>query len=148
MAPQGDLWRRAVEYWKTLPSDPGARYAKEATLDVSEIVPLTTWGTSPEDVVPITGTVPDPGSAPTEEKRASMQRALNYMGLAPGTRMADVRDRPGVRRLVHERPDRGPARGRRGREGPQGRGRGARDDRPRLRLGEAPGRGGGVSRTC
>ena len=90
MAPKGDLWRRAVEYWKTLPSDPGARYAKEATLDVSEIVPLTTWGTSPEDVVPITGTVPDPGSAPTEEKRASMQRALDYMGLAPGTRMADV----------------------------------------------------------
>ena len=90
MAPKGDLWRRAVEYWKTLPSDPGARYAKEATLDVSEIVPLTTWGTSPEDVVPITGTVPDPCSAPTEEKRASMQRALDYMGLAPGTRMADV----------------------------------------------------------
>ena len=90
MAPKGDLWRRAVEYWKTLPSDPGARYAKEATLDVSEIVPLTTWGTSPEDVVPITGTVPDPCSAPTEEKRASMRRALDYMGLAPGTRMADV----------------------------------------------------------
>ena len=90
MAPKGDLWRRAVEYWKTLPSDPGARYAKEATLDVSEIVPLTTWGTSPEDVVPITGTVPDPRSAPTEEKRASMRRALDYMGLAPGTRMTDV----------------------------------------------------------
>ena len=90
MAPKGDLWRRAVEYWKTLPSDPGARYAKEATLDVSEIVPLTTWGTSPEDVVPITGTVPDPCSAPTEEKRASMRRALDYMGLAPGTRMTDV----------------------------------------------------------
>ena len=90
MAPQGDLWRRAVEYWKTLPSDPGARYAKEATLDISEIVPLTTWGTSPEDVVPITGTVPDPESAATAERRASMQRALDYMGLAPGTRMADV----------------------------------------------------------
>ena len=90
MAPKGDLLRRAVEHWRTLPSDPGARYAKEATLDVSEIVPLTTWGTSPEDVAPITGTVPDPKDAPTGEKRASMQRALDYMGLAPGTRMADV----------------------------------------------------------
>ena len=90
MAPKGDLWRRAVAHWKTLPSDPGARYAKEAVLDVSEIVPLTTWGTSPEDVVPITGTVPDPKDAPTGEKRASMQRALDYMGLAPGTRMTDV----------------------------------------------------------
>ena len=90
MAPKDDLWRRAVAHWKTLPSDPGARYAKEAVLDVSEIVPLTTWGTSPEDVVPITGTVPDPRDAPTGEKRASMRRALNYMGLAPGTRMADV----------------------------------------------------------
>ena len=77
-------------HWRTLPSDPGARYAKEVTLDVSEIVPLTTWGTSPEDVVPITGAVPDPQSAPTEEKRASMRRALDYMGLAPGTHMTDV----------------------------------------------------------
>ena len=90
MAPKGELWRQAVEHWRTLPSDPEARYAKEITLDVSEIVPLTTWGTSPEDVVPITGAVPDPRSAPTEEKRASMQRALDYMGLAPGTHMTDV----------------------------------------------------------
>ena len=90
MAPKGGLWRRAVAHWKTLPSDPDARYAKEVVLDVSEIVPLTTWGTSPEDVVPITGAVPDPKDAPTGEKRASMQRALDYMGLAPGTRMADV----------------------------------------------------------
>ena len=90
LAPGGDLWRRAVEHWRTLPSDAQARYAKEITLDVSEIVPLTTWGTSPEDVVPITGAVPDPGNAPTEEKRTSMQRALDYMGLAPGTRMTEV----------------------------------------------------------
>ena len=90
MAPKGDLWRRAVGHWRTLPSDPEARYAKEVALDVSEIVPLTTWGTSPEDVVPITGAVPDPDSAPSEEKRASMQRALDYMGLSPGTNMADV----------------------------------------------------------
>ena len=142
MAPKGDLQHRAVAHWKTLPSDPGARYAKEVTLDISEIVPLTTWGTSPEDVVPITGAVPDPKDAPTVEKRASMQRALDYMGLAPGDAHDRRGDRPGVRRLVHQRPDRGSARGRRGRQGPQGRGRRARDDRPRLRPGEAPGRGG------
>ena len=141
MAPTGDLWRRAVEHWRTLPSDPEARYAKEVTLDVSEIVPLTTWGTSPEDVVPITGAVPDPRGAPTEEKRASMQRALDYMGLAPGTSMTDVADRSGVRRLVHQRPDRGPARGRGGGQGPPGGGRGAGDDRAGLWAGEATGRG-------
>ena len=130
MAPKGDLWRRAVAHWKTLPSDPDARYAREAVLDVSEIVPLTTWGTSPEDVVPITGAVPDPKDAPTGEKRASMQRALDYMGLAPGTRMADVAiDRVFVGSCTNGRIE-GSARGRGGREGPQGRGRGPGDDRP------------------
>lgn len=90
MSPKGDQWERAVAYWRTLPSDPGARYAKEITLDVSKIVPLTTWGTSPEDVVPITGTVPDPNEAAGDEKRIGMQRALDYMGLVPGTKMSDI----------------------------------------------------------
>ena len=57
---------------------------------MSEIVPLTTWGTSPEDVVPITGTVPDPEATPSEAKRGAMMRALQYMGLVPGTRMTDI----------------------------------------------------------
>jgi 3-isopropylmalate dehydratase large subunit len=90
MAPKGVLWDKAVAYWKTLPSDRGARYDKEVTLDVSEIVPLTTWGTSPEDVVPITGVVPDPKTAASAAKRESMERALAYMGLTPGTRMTDI----------------------------------------------------------
>ncbi|MCG8544663.1 MAG: 3-isopropylmalate dehydratase large subunit, partial [Alphaproteobacteria bacterium] len=90
MAPKGEMWDKAVEYWKTLPSDPGAKYSKEVSLSVSEIVPLTTWGTSPEDVIAITGAVPDPKDAPDEAKRAAMQNALEYMGLTPGTKMADV----------------------------------------------------------
>ena len=90
MAPQGEMWDQAVEYWKSLPSDPGATYSKEVSLSVSEIVPLTTWGTSPEDVIEITGDVPDPKDAPDEAKRAAMQNALEYMGLTPGTKMADV----------------------------------------------------------
>jgi 3-isopropylmalate dehydratase large subunit len=90
MAPKGADWDKALAYWKTLPSDKGARYDKEVTLDVSEIVPQVTWGTSPEDVAPITGVVPDPKNAASEEKRASMKRALDYMGLAPGTKLTDV----------------------------------------------------------
>jgi len=90
MAPKGELWDQAVAYWKTLPTDLGAQYDTEMTLDVSEIVPQITWGTSPEDVMPITGTVPDPKTEPNNDKRDSMQRALDYMGLTAGTKMTDV----------------------------------------------------------
>lgn len=90
MAPKGAEWDAAMAYWKTLPSDPGARYDSEMTLDVSEIVPQTTWGTSPEDVVSITGVVPDPKDAANAEKRASMQQALDYMGLTPGSPISDI----------------------------------------------------------
>jgi 3-isopropylmalate/(R)-2-methylmalate dehydratase large subunit len=90
MAPKGELWDAAVAYWKTLPTDPGAQYDTEMTLDVSEIVPQITWGTSPEDVMPITGTVPDPKTEPNNDKRDSMQRALDYMGLTAGIKMTDV----------------------------------------------------------
>jgi 3-isopropylmalate/(R)-2-methylmalate dehydratase large subunit len=90
MAPKGAMWDQAVEYWKTLKSDEGAVYDKEVVIDVAKIVPQVTWGTSPEDVVPITGSVPDPKNAPSEAKRTSMKRALDYMGLIPGTRMQDV----------------------------------------------------------
>ena len=89
-APKGEAWDQAVEYWRSLASDPGATYDTEVTLDVSEIVPLTTWGTSPEDVIPVTGNVPDPTDADSPEKRAAMQRALDYMGLTAGMPMADV----------------------------------------------------------
>ena len=90
MAPQGAQWDAAVAYWRTLKSDDGAAYDREVRIDAADIAPQVTWGTSPEDVVPITGVVPDPQEAPTEAKRAAMRRSLDYMGLAPGTRMADV----------------------------------------------------------
>jgi 3-isopropylmalate/(R)-2-methylmalate dehydratase large subunit len=91
MAPKAGQWEAAVAYWKTLPSDSGARYDAEVTLEAAEIVPQVTWGTSPEDVVPITGRVPDPAAAPDEDKRHAMQRALDYMGLSAGTPMQEVR---------------------------------------------------------
>jgi len=89
-APRGALWQRAVDYWLTLPSDAGATYDEAIRFDASEVVPMVTWGTSPEDVIPINATVPDPASATSEEKRSSMEAALTYMGLAPGQRVTDV----------------------------------------------------------
>ena len=90
MAPRGAQWDAAVAYWRTLQSDDGAVYDREVRIDAADIAPQVTWGTSPEDVVPITGAVPDPQDAPTEAKRAAMRRSLDYMGLTPGTRMTDV----------------------------------------------------------
>ncbi len=90
MAPKGEMWDKAVAYWKTLKSDEGAVYDKEVVIDVPKIAPQVTWGTSPEDVVAITDTVPDPKDAPSDAKRSSMKRALDYMGLTPGTRMQDI----------------------------------------------------------
>ncbi|PKP87618.1 MAG: 3-isopropylmalate dehydratase large subunit, partial [Alphaproteobacteria bacterium HGW-Alphaproteobacteria-16] len=90
MAPSGKQWDDAVAWWKTLPTDPGATYDRVVTLDGSAISPSLTWGTSPEDVVPITGTVPDPDSFADPAKRVAAQRSLDYMGLTPGTRMQDI----------------------------------------------------------
>ncbi len=89
-SPKGGAWEQALAYWKTLPSDEGAVYDKEVTLDISNLVPQVTWGNSPQDVVPITGIVPDPKDGETQHQRESMQRALDYMGLRAGTRMQDV----------------------------------------------------------
>lgn len=89
-APKGADWDAAVAYWKTLPSDPGATYDTEVTLDVTDIDPQVTWGTSPEDVVPITGVVPDPKDERDTGKAESIQRALEYMGLQAGTKMTDI----------------------------------------------------------
>ncbi|MBO87978.1 MAG: 3-isopropylmalate dehydratase large subunit [Rickettsiales bacterium] len=89
-APEGADWDAAVAYWKTLPSDQGATYDTEVILDVSEIEPQVTWGTSPEDVVPISGVVPNPKDAPNEDKAAAIKRSNDYMGLKPGTRMTDI----------------------------------------------------------
>ena len=90
MAPKAGAWEQAVAYWKTLPSDAGAAYDKEVTVAAGEIEPHVTWGTSPQDVLPITGHVPDPADAPDEASRAAMARSLEYMGLAPGTPLSEV----------------------------------------------------------
>lgn len=90
-APQGAMWERAVEYWRTLVSDPDAAFDAEVEIDAATIEPQVTWGTSPEMVVPVTGRVPDPAGAPSAVKRADWERALNYMGLAPHTPMTEIR---------------------------------------------------------
>jgi 3-isopropylmalate/(R)-2-methylmalate dehydratase large subunit len=90
MAPRGAAWDQAVDYWRTLASDPGARYDRSVVLHGTDIAPSLTWGTSPEDVVPITGAVPDPDSFEDPAKRVAAQKSLDYMGLAAGTRMQDV----------------------------------------------------------
>jgi 3-isopropylmalate/(R)-2-methylmalate dehydratase large subunit len=90
MAPQGENWDRAVTYWRTLPSDPGAAYDVEITIRAEDIPPLVTWGTSPQDVLPITATVPDPAQESDPAKKAAMERALDYMGLTPGEKLEDV----------------------------------------------------------
>ncbi len=90
MVPKAGAWEQAVAYWRTLPSDRGAIYDKEVVLRTADIAPQVTWGTSPEDVLPITGAVPDPASAADDSKRRSMERALDYMGLKPGTPLREV----------------------------------------------------------
>jgi 3-isopropylmalate/(R)-2-methylmalate dehydratase large subunit len=90
MAPKGADWDAAVAYWRTLHSDPGARFDKSVSIDASAIEPSVTWGTSPEDVVPIGATVPAPESFADPAKRAAAARSLEYMGLTPGTRMTEI----------------------------------------------------------
>jgi len=90
MAPEGEAWDRAVAWWRTLPSDPGAVYDRTVLIDAADIAPSLTWGTSPEDVVPITGIVPEPDSFADPSKREAARKSLDYMGLTPGTAMCDV----------------------------------------------------------
>ena len=89
-APQGEYFDRAVEWWKTLPTDEGAVFDKEVFLDAAEIVPMVSWGTSPEDVLPITGVVPDPEEAADEARRAQLRRMVEYMGLTPGQKLTEL----------------------------------------------------------
>ena len=89
-APKGEAFDRAVAYWRTLPSDAGAQYDKLVTIDAAAIAPMVTWGTSPEAVLPITGSVPDPADEPDEDRRAQMRRMLDYMALRPGQKLAEV----------------------------------------------------------
>jgi 3-isopropylmalate/(R)-2-methylmalate dehydratase large subunit len=89
-APKGGAWDLALRHWETLRTDEGAHFDSEVKLDAGKLPPIVTWGTSPEDVTSITGVVPDPAKVENENKRASMQRALDYMGLTPGTKMTDI----------------------------------------------------------
>jgi 3-isopropylmalate/(R)-2-methylmalate dehydratase large subunit len=90
-APQGREWDLAVEYWRTLRSDPGAKFDRELTLDAREIKPHVTWGTSPEMVVPVDDTVPDPDKEKDSLRREGMERALKYMGLEPRMPITNIR---------------------------------------------------------
>ena len=92
LAPKLDSpgWKKAVRYWSGLKSDPGAKYDRDVFISSQDIIPTVSWGTSPQDVVPITGRVPDPESFPTGAMKESARRALEYMGLTPGTRMEDI----------------------------------------------------------
>jgi 3-isopropylmalate/(R)-2-methylmalate dehydratase large subunit len=89
-APKGAAWEQAVKFWQTLPADPGAAYDTEVVIDAAKVVPHVTWGTSPQDVLPITGSVPNPADVADEGRRTAMIRSLEYMGLSPGTRLTEV----------------------------------------------------------
>ena len=90
-APSKDHWEKAIEYWSSLPSDQDAFYDNELIINSDEIDPMVTWGTSPEDVVAVSGFVPDPSSGKTENKQKSIQRSLDYMGLKSGTKITDIK---------------------------------------------------------
>jgi 3-isopropylmalate/(R)-2-methylmalate dehydratase large subunit len=90
-APKGAAWDAAIAYWRTLVTDPGAIYDKVVVIDAATIAPLVTWGTSPDDVVAITGVVPDPAALADPARRAAAEKSLAYMGLTAGQRMQDVR---------------------------------------------------------
>ncbi len=89
-APKGMAWDMAVDYWRTLTTDEGAHFDREIKLDAASLPPIVTWGTSPEDVASINGTVPRPEDAPNEQKRAAIARALEYMGLKGGEKIKDI----------------------------------------------------------
>lgn len=92
LAPKVDSqeWKKAVKYWSSLKTDEGAIFDADVFIDAEEIIPTVSWGTSPQDVVAITGVVPDPDDFSTEPARDSARRALDYMGLTPGTPMEDI----------------------------------------------------------
>ncbi len=89
-APKGEDWDNALEYWKKLASDEGAHYDKTIVLDAANLPPIVSWGSSPEDVISVEGVVPNPDEIEDENKRSSKWRALQYMGLEPGTKITDI----------------------------------------------------------
>src|SRR5215471_943963 len=89
--PKGAAWEMALQQWRTLKSDPGARFETEVRLSASDVAPMVTWGTSPEQALPISGRVPDPAQEPDSNKREGINRALAYMDLKPGTKLTDLK---------------------------------------------------------
>lgn len=89
-APRGDLWNQAVACWRSLRSDPDATFEREIVMAAADIEPMVTWGTSPDQAAPIDGLVPNPAQESDQGRRRDMERALAYMGLAPGTRLTDI----------------------------------------------------------
>ena len=90
LCPTGEDWEKAVEYWKTLKSDPNAKFDKVVEINARDIPPTVTWGTTPQDVAPITGRVPEPADIKDPRERGSVERSLEYMGLVPGTLLQEV----------------------------------------------------------
>jgi len=91
MSPKGENWSKAVEFWKTLYSDKKCRFDKEININGKDIEPLVTWGTSPQDVSPVTGVVPDPEKEKNEDTKMAMKRSLEYMGLKANTKISDIK---------------------------------------------------------
>ena len=83
MSPKNENWIKAVEYWKTLKTDTDAKFDKEININAEDIIPMVTWGTSPQDVAPIDGKVPNPENEKDIDKKNSINRSLKYMGLKP-----------------------------------------------------------------
>ena len=90
-SPKGENWEKALAFWKKLYSDKNSKFDKEVNINGSEIEPLVTWGTSPQDVATITGTVPDPEKEKDEERKVAMYRSLEYMGLKPNIKISDIK---------------------------------------------------------
>ena len=91
MSPKGDEWLKALAQWKTLYSDDGCEFDKEINIEGKDIEPLVTWGTSPQDISPITGRVPDPEKESDEDRKSAMYRSLEYMGLKPNMKISDIK---------------------------------------------------------
>jgi len=90
-SPTGNNWDKALDYWNTLKSDDDCNFDKEVTIDGKQLAPMVTWGTSPQDVVSIEEKVPDPKTQTDKDKKNSIERSLNYMGLEPNMKITDIK---------------------------------------------------------
>ncbi len=91
LSPKNDNWKKALNYWSNLKSDQNCVFDKEVIINGQDVVPQVTWGTSPQDVVPVNGSVPDPKKEKNDDRRIAMERSLDYMGLRPNTKMTDIK---------------------------------------------------------